>query len=71
MFEEINSQDSFAQLNGYRISLGDVDAEYLSAAAGDEDFYFLLHDATNLAFTPKHQDEILASSDAYTNVYKK
>lgn len=71
VFEEINSQDSFAQLNGYRISLGDVDASYLSAAAGDEDFYFLLHDATNLAFTPKHQDEILVSSDAYTNVYKK
>ena len=71
VFEEKNNQDSFAQLNGYIINLADVKAAYLSAAAGEEDFYFLLHDATNLTFTPKHQDEILASQDAYENIYKK
>lgn len=71
VFEEINIEDSFAQLNGYEITLGDCGRAELTAAAGDEPFYFLMHDATNTTFTPKHQDEYLASSDAYSNVYKK
>ena len=71
VFEEKNIEDSFAQLNGYQISLGDCGRIELNMAAGDEEFYFLLHDATNKTFTPKHQEEILASNDAYSNVYKK
>lgn len=69
--EEKNVKDSIAQLNGYKIGLDDAGVSYLTAAAGQEKFYFLMHDATNLTFTPKHQDEILASSNAYENIYKK
>lgn len=71
VFEEKNIEQSFAQLNGYQIGLGDCGRIELNMAAGSEDFYFLMHDATNITFTPKHQDEILASQDAYENVYKK
>ena len=71
MFEEKNIEDSFAQLNGYQISLGDCGRIELNMAAGDEEFYFLLHDATNKTFTPKYQDEILKTEEAYSNVYKK
>ena len=71
VFEEKNIEDSFAQLNGYQISLGDCGRIELNMAAGDEEFYFLLHDATNKTFTPKHQDEILKTEEAYSNVYKK
>ena len=71
VFEEVNIEDSFAQLNGYQIGLGDVNRAELLLAAGSNDFYFLMHDSTNATFTPKHQDEYLSSADAYSNVYKK
>ena len=69
--EEKNLEDSFAQLNGYQIGFGDAGVSYLTAAAGQNDFYFLMHDSTNVTFTPKHQDEILASDSAYENIYKQ
>ncbi len=58
------------QFNGYEISLADVDRSYLHAAAGDENFYFLLHDRTTLDFLPEAQEEILNSENAYSNIYK-
>ena len=62
---------SFYPLNGYGISLENVDKAYLQAAAGTESFYFLLHDSTTRTFLPKHQEEMLLSGDAYQCIYKK
>ena len=61
---------TFAKMNGYQIGLGDVGRADLAMAAGGKDFYFLLADTTN-TFTPIAQEQILASADAYSNVYKK
>ena len=62
---------SFYPLNGYEVKLSDVGKEYLQAAAGDESFYFLLHDSSVLNFLPKHQDEMLQSGKAYDCIYVK
>lgn len=60
---------SFHSFNKYEIGLMDVGAGYLQAAAGDERFYFVLHDATS-TFTPAEQEKMLAS-DAYGFISKK
>ena len=67
-FETINY--SFASMNGYYVGLSDVKQGALEHAAGNEKFYFLLHDATTVGFLPKDQAEILSSSDAYDFVLK-
>lgn len=59
----------FYLLNGYSVSLADVNKAFLNAAAGNEKFYFLLHDSTNVNFLPSKQEEILNSSDAYSFIY--
>lgn len=59
----------FYLLNGYSVSLADVNKAFLSAAAGNEKFYFLLHDSTNVNFLPSKQEELLNSSDAYSFIY--
>lgn len=58
-------------LNGYAINLADVGKGILQAAAGEQDFYFLLCDATTLTFLPDDQTRILNSGEAYNCIYKK
>ena len=60
----------FKILNGYEISLSDVDKLELQVAAGTESFYFLMNDATTQGFSPEDQTKILNSSDAYSPIYK-
>jgi hypothetical protein len=43
----------------------------LQSAAGDESFYFLLHDSTVEDFLPKTQEEMLKSGNAYQCIYAK
>ena len=62
---------SFKPLNGYEIKLSDVGKQYLQSAAGDESFYFLLHDSTVEDFLPKTQEEMLKSGNAYQCIYAK
>lgn len=61
---------SFYDLNGYQVSLDEVNKGVLKLAAGEEPFYFLLHDATTY-FTPEKQESLLQSGDAYSFIYKK
>lgn len=68
VFETINY--SFHELSGYYIGLEQVGQSALNYAAGNEKFYFLLHDATTINFLPKKQAEILASGGAYDFVLK-
>ena len=70
VFETL-SHKPLAVLNNYTIGLADCDKGYLEAAAGSEKFYFLMHDATNTAFTPKVQNEYLSTENGYKNVYEK
>ena len=67
VFEDNNT---FAKLKSYQISLGDVDESYLEVAAGTEPFYFRMCDATS-EFKPAKQKAMLASGEAYANVYQK
>lgn len=59
----------FYSLNGYKIALSDAGRAELEMAAGEEEFYFLMHDKTTLNFSPKKQSEMLASGEAYNFVY--
>ena len=59
---------SFHAFQGYQVTLSEIDRELLEAAAGREAFYFMLHDNTG-TFLPNHQKDLLASSDAYNNIY--
>lgn len=70
-FEDNRTEPKYT-LNGYTVSLADVDSSYLNLAAGNESFYFLLHDANEKNFTPAKQDEILANdATAFDFVFKK
>ena len=60
---------TFHSFNKYEIGLMDVGAGYMQAAAGDETFYFVLHDATS-TFTPQEQEKML-TTDAYGFISKK
>ena len=62
---------SFHSLNGYEVKLSDVGKPELQLAAGDESFYFLLHDGTTANFLPSHQAEMLESGKAYDCIYAK
>ena len=68
VFEAKNYE--FKILNGYEISLSDVDKLELQVAAGTESFYFLINDSTTKGFLPDNQSNILNSSDAYSPIYK-
>ena len=61
---------SFYDLNGYQVGLDEVNKGVLKLAAGEEPFYFLLHDATTY-FTPDKQESLLQSGEAYSFIYKK
>lgn len=69
VFEQVNSEKSFAALNGYQITLAQAGRTELQLAAGEEPFYFLMHDKTTINFTPKTQDELLSSEEGYAFVY--
>ncbi len=69
VFESKNYE--FQPLNGYEVSLGDVDSLYLQTAAGKENFYFLLHDRTTANFLPKDQQNLFETNSAYDCIYKK
>lgn len=71
VFEAVNEEEAFANLSGYEVSFADIKRTELQMAAGDEEFYFLLCDATALNFTPVTQKNLIASGDAYEFVYKK
>ncbi len=58
------------EFTGYEVSLSDVEKSYLDAAAGNEKFYFMLHDRTTLDFLPEKQEELFQSGEAYSNIYK-
>ena len=63
-------------LYDYQIGLDDVSSavgamgEALIAAAGNTDFYFLLCNSTSAAFTPRVQDALIASGEAYKFIYQ-
>ena len=67
VFEDKNY--STYDLNEYAINLSDVGKGMLSAAAGYEDFYFMLCDRTTLDFLPETQQQILESGKAYNCIY--
>lgn len=71
VFEQINSEKSFAALNGYQITLAQAGRTELQLAAGEEPFYFLMHDKTTINFTPKTQEELLSSEEGYAFVYER
>ena len=68
VFDDANYQTY--DLNGYAIGLDDVNKGMLQAAAGEQDFYFMLCDATTLNFLPDDQTRILESGDAYSCIYQ-
>lgn len=61
---------AFHDLNGYEVGLDDVGKTELQLAAGNESFYFLLHDRTT-GFLPDDQETLLNSGSAYDCIYKK
>lgn len=69
VFADNRNQGARYDLNGYAINLSDVNKGMLQAAAGNEDFYFMLYDATTLNFLPDAQAEMLASGNAYSCIY--
>ena len=71
VFEQVNVDKSFASLNGYQVTLAQAGRIELELAAGSQPFYFMMHDSTTLNFTPKTQEEILASEEAYAFVYQR
>lgn len=63
---------SFRDYNHYEISLDDAGMTYLKIAAGNESFYFFIHDALTAGFLPQDQVAMLSSSsEAYSCVYQK
>ena len=55
---------------GFEVSLDQVGQTMLKTAAGNENFYFILCDATS-TFTPERQTNMLNSNDAYGCIYNK
>ena len=58
-------------LQGFQVSLESVGKSFLTAAAGKEDFYFNIYDASLTGFTPDAQAQLLAGANAYDCIYKK
>lgn len=56
----------------YEISLADAGRYYLTLAAGNEDFYFVLYDSTTLNFLYEKQDQMRKDpNEGYSCLYKK
>ncbi len=59
-------------LSSFPISLSDVQKGFLTAAAGNEHFYFTLYlDDDTSEFKPAVQEELLNSGDGYACIYNK
>ena len=54
-------------LSGYTVALSGTSVQYLTMAAGDQPFYFLLHDMTS-SFSPQQQENLLKTNEAYSFV---
>ena len=48
----------FYSLNGYKVTLTEAGRWELELAAGNEAFYFLMHDKTTVNFTPAMQKDM-------------
>ena len=57
-------------LEGFAVSLKDVDKAALETAAGTEPFYFNIYDNTTSGFTPEMQ-ESMSDADMYACIYNK
>lgn len=57
-------------LEGFTVSLSDVDKTPLTTAAGTEPFYFNIYDNTTSGFTPEMQ-ESMSDADMYACIYNK
>ena len=67
-----DSSYNFHKYNAYEVSLVQVGKPELQLAAGQESFYFYIHDATTASFLPEHQEAMLKNADeAYSCIYKK
>ena len=67
-----DSSYNFHKYNAYEVSLVQVGKPEFQLAAGQESFYFYIHDATTASFLPEHQDAMLNNADeAYSCIYKK
>jgi hypothetical protein len=63
---------AFQDYNAYEVSLVQVGKPELQLAAGQESFYFYIHDATTKGFLPEDQTAMLADDkEAYSCLYKK
>lgn len=63
---------AFRDYNAYEVSLREVGKPEFQLAAGNESFYFYIHDATTKGFLPEDQAAMLADNDeAYSCIYKK
>ena len=67
-FKGLFEENTIIQFNNYKISLKDIEKDFLEAAAGDKPFYFTLY-GKDSAFTPQAQTQILNSNDAYNCIY--
>lgn len=59
-----------SNLEGFEVSLGDVDKSKLENAAGDEHFYFNIYDSSTSGFTPEMQEN-MSAEDMYACIYNK
>lgn len=57
------------EMASFEVSLDEVDKGFLTAAAGNEPFHFLLY-TNKSTFTPAEQEKLLASEDAYACLKK-
>lgn len=57
-------------LEGFEVSLSDIDKSTLEKAAGSEHFYFNIYDKTTSGFTPEDQNN-MTSAEMYACIYKK
>lgn len=57
------------EMASFEVSLDEVDKGFLTAAAGNEPFHFLLY-TNKSTFTPQQQEKLLASEDAYACLKK-
>lgn len=57
-------------LEGFEVSLSDVEKSALETAAGTEHFYFNIYDKTTSGFTPEMQNN-MSTEDMYACIYNK
>lgn len=57
------------EMASFEVSLDEVDKGFLTSAAGNEPFHFLLY-TNKSTFTPAEQEKLLASEDAYACLKK-